>query len=87
MRLCQSAITHLHNDTIYMPESDKMGSESQSEPKRIRLTVQLTIDAYNAISNIQRDHRAKTGKALPAWQVIDKAIVAYAKRQSAKTGK
>lgn len=87
MRLCQSAMTHLHNDTIYMPKSDRKGSESQSEPKRIRLTVQLTTDAYHAISTIQQTHRAKTGKALPAWEVIDAAVRAYAKRHSAKTGK
>ena len=87
MRLCQSAITHLHNDTTHMPTSQRKGSEAKSEPKRIRLTVQLTTDAYNAISDLQTNYRAKTGKALPAWQVIDKAIVAYAQRQGTKTGK
>jgi hypothetical protein len=85
LRHCTNA--HLHNDTIYMSETKEDGSASQSEPKRIRLTVQLTTDAYHAISDLQRNHRSTTGKALPAWQVIDKAIVAYAKRQSIKAGK
>ncbi len=87
MRLCQSANTHLHNDTKFMPKSEKKESNNRPEPKRIRLTVQLTTDAYNAISNIQTTHRAKTGKALPAWEVIDAAVRAYTKRQGTKTGK
>jgi len=53
---------------------------------RVKLTARVTLDAYDAITEIQRRHRRETGRALRLWEVLDAAIVAYAKRQGIKVG-
>jgi len=58
----------------------------KAEPQPIRLTVRLSTDAYDAIIEIQRRHRRKTGRVLRLWKVLDDAICAYAKTQGIKTG-
>lgn len=58
----------------------------KAEPAPIRLTVRLTADAYDAIIEIQRRHRRKTGRALRLWQVLDDAIRAHANTQGIKAG-
>ena len=54
---------------------------SQTDPQRIRLTAHLTLIAYDALTEIQRRHRIKYGRALPIWKVLDIAIRAYAEGQ------
>jgi hypothetical protein len=54
--------------------------------QRVKLTARVTLDAYNAITEMQRRHRTRTGRALRIWEVIDAAIIAYAKRQGIKAG-
>ena len=62
-----------------------MPNEQQKEPKvrpnRIALTARLSLNAYDAITEIQRRYRRKSGRHLPLWKVLDAAIIAYAKRQ------
>ena len=53
---------------------------------RVRLTARVTLAAYDAITEIQRRHRRRTGRALRLWEVLDAAIVAYAKRQGIEVG-
>jgi hypothetical protein len=50
------------------------------------LTAQVTLVAYDAISEIQRRHRHKTGKALRLWEILDAAIRTYAKKQGIAVG-
>ena len=57
-----------------------------SRAQRVRLTAQVTLAAYDAISEIQRRHRHKTGKALRLWEVLDAAIRTYAKKQGIAVG-
>ncbi len=57
-----------------------------TEVSRVRLTAQVTLAAYDAITEIQRRYRKKTGKALRLWQVLNTAIIAYAKRQGIEVG-
>ena len=66
----------------YMP--DEKQETPGAELQRIKLTARLTLPAYDAIAEIQRRHRRKTGRALPLWKVLDAAIIAYAKKQGIK---
>jgi hypothetical protein len=69
-----------HDDTtIYLAAERE--SNRGDEPQRIRLTTRLSPPAYDALAEIQRRHRRKTGRAIAKWRVIDRAIIAYAKRE------
>ena len=59
---------------------------AQSRAQRVRLTAQVTLAAYDAISEIQRRHRHKTGKALRLWEILDAAIRTYAKKHGIAVG-
>ena len=48
---------------------------------RVRLTTRVTLAAYDAITEMQRRHRAGTGKALRLWEVLSDAVVDYAERK------
>ncbi len=65
---------------------DKQRKKPETEPQRIKLTARLTLTAYDAITEIQRHHRRKTGRVLPLWKVLDAAIVAYAKKLGSSLG-
>ena len=65
---------------------DEKQRRTQPDPQRIRLTIQLSLVAYDALTEIQRRHRIKYGKALPIWKVLDAAIRAYAKGQGIQVG-
>ena len=66
--------------------SDEKQETPETEPQRIKLTARLTLTAYDAIAEIQRRYRRKTGRALPLWKVLDAAIIAYAKKQGVRVG-
>ena len=75
----------MHNVTISMSEvKPKNKPQSETEPKRVRFTAEVSIVAYDAIIQIQRYHRWGTGKSLPRWQILDEAIVAYADKLGVK---
>ncbi len=67
--------------------ADKQQKKPEPEPQRIKLTARLSLPAYDAITEIQRHFRRKTGRALPLWKVLDAAIIAYAKQQGIEIGK
>ena len=52
----------------------------------MQLTAGITLAAYDAIVELQRRHRRRTGKALRLWQVLDTAVIDYAKRQGIEVG-
>jgi len=54
--------------------------------ERVKLTARVTLEAYNAITEMQRRYRARTGKALRIWEVIDAATIAYVKQQGIRVG-
>jgi hypothetical protein len=41
----------------------------------------VTLAAYDAITELQRRYRRKTGRALRLWEVLDAAIIAHAKEE------
>ena len=61
-------------------------SKSDTKVPRVKLTARVTLAAYDAITEIQRRHRRRTGKALRLWKVLDAAIIAYAQRQDIRVG-
>ncbi len=75
---------HSHNGVFPNMASTKE-KEVEMAPQRIRLTAHLTIPAYDVLSEIQRRHRRETGRALPLWQIIDAAVINYAKREGIRT--
>ena len=74
--------------SVYQPLQGRERSE-QAEPRvpRVRLTTRVTLAAYDVITELQRRHRRKTGKALRLWEVLDAAIIDYAKRQGLEAEK
>ena len=75
----------MHDGTATPMLKEQQGM-SQTDPQRIRLTAHLTLIAYDALTEIQRRHRIKYGKALPIWKVLDVAIRAYAEGQGIQVG-
>ena len=65
---------------MHKQQSNKEASKSD----RVRMTVQLSAEAYQAISEIQRKYRVRTKRAKPTWQIIDAAVKAYAKQRGIK---
>jgi hypothetical protein len=61
--------------------ANQQNSQPASKSQRVALTARLSLDAYDAIVALQRQHRVRTGKALPIWKIMDAAILAYAKQQ------
>jgi len=62
-----------------------MADVYQNEPKtkieRIKITVRITLNAYDAITELQRKYRGQTGRALPLWKIVDRAVKIYAGKQ------
>ena len=80
----QCVMVHIHNyaDTIM---SAKKSEDKKTNPKRIALTARLSLDAYDAITEIQRQYRRRTGKQKFLWEILSAAIIAYAKQQGIDT--
>ncbi len=53
-----------------------------SKPKieRVKLTVRVSLEAYDAIAELQHSHRKKTGRPLQLWKIVDEAILAFARK-------
>jgi hypothetical protein len=58
---------------------DIWNNTDQPKIERVKLTARVSLEAYDLISDLQRQHRRKTGKALPLWKVVDAAIKTYAR--------
>ncbi len=56
---------------------DKGENKTEANIDRIKLTARVSLEAYDAITELQRDHRRKTGRALLLWRIVDQAIKAY----------
>lgn len=61
--------------------ADPNSREAERRPPAIRLTVQLSVAAYRAVTEIQQRHLFAQGRALPKWQIIDAAVKQYAEKQ------
>ena len=66
---------------------DRKDTNPHSKSNRVALTVRLSLQAYDAITELQRKYRKKTGKYLPLWKLLDSAIIAYARQKGIKFGK
>ena len=75
-----------HDTTIYQAGNRERERNRGREPQRIRLTTRLSTPAYDALAELQRRHRRQTGRAMPKWRVIDRAILAYAEREGIRGG-
>ncbi len=66
-------MVHIHNDAhVYM--SVKKPENLKTNLNRIALTARLSLDAYDAITEIQRQYRRKTGRHKCLWEILDAAI-------------
>jgi hypothetical protein len=59
---------------------DLKSNQGAKNPKRVRTTIDLTAKALQIIDHVQLQHRLKTGKALPLWQAVSRAIEDYGKQ-------
>ena len=85
MHLCQRAGAHRH-DYGFPTMHEKQKNRIEAGPQRVRLTVHVSVSAYDVLSEAQRRHRREHGKALPLWRIINAAIIDYAKRERIKIG-
>ncbi len=85
MRLHQSAGAR-RQDGTYSTMPRRNENQAEAVPERIRFTARLSHPAYDALTEIQRHHRRKTGRALPLWRILDAALIAYAKRKGITVG-
>lgn len=60
---------------------DRQQKRPEAKELRVKLTARVTIAAYDAITELQRRYRRKTGRALRLWEIVDAAVIAYAKEQ------
>jgi hypothetical protein len=54
-------------------------TEMNQIPNRVRTTLELTNHAMSIIQEIQCSHRLLTGKVLPLWKLVSRAIESYGK--------
>jgi len=64
----------------------KQPKKPKGEPKRVAFLARLSWDAYDAIYELQRQHRRRTDEHLPLWKVLDAAVRAYAKKKGIRIG-
>lgn len=64
-----------------MPE-DKTDNKIGEQIQRVKVTALISLEAYDAINQIQLEYRKTSGRNLPQWKVLDSAIIAHAKRSS-----
>ena len=77
----------LRHNNIRTPMFDKQQQKRpETKVERVKLTARVTLDAYDAIIEIQRRHRRQTGRALRLWEILDAAIIAYAKSRGVEVG-
>jgi hypothetical protein len=74
-------MVHILNDA-----SDNMSGEkpkkTETNLKRIALTARLSLNAYDALTEIQRRYRRRTGR----HKCLDEAVIAHAKQQGIDIG-
>ena len=58
--------------------------KSHPQDSRVRLSARITPIAYDAIIELQGRHRKKTDKALRLWEILDAAVITYAKANGIK---
>jgi hypothetical protein len=63
-----------------MPDH-KTKNKAEHQEGRIKITSRISITAYDAITDIQRNHRKKWGRHLPQWKIVETAILTYAKER------
>jgi hypothetical protein len=60
---------------------DEYDTNNNSKVRRVALTARLSFQAYDAITELQRQYRRRTGKYLPLWKLLDAAIISYARQK------
>ena len=68
------------HEKISQDKPNMKSNRGATNPKRIRTTIDITAKALQTIDHIQLQHRLKTGRALPLWQAVSKAIEEYGKQ-------
>jgi hypothetical protein len=69
---------------IISPKTDR--ENGGTTQRRIRSTVELTRQAIAVIQEEQSRHRLQTGKVLPIWKVVSRAVELYGKTKTEKSG-
>jgi hypothetical protein len=78
VRLCKTTFDQLHLD-CFPNLHDEQNTNNHRKYRRVALTARLSFQAYDAITELQHQHRISTGRYLPLWNLLDAAIVAYAR--------
>ena len=58
--------------------SEKKQQTLPANRQHVRLTVQLSLAAYDAVNRLQQEYRVKRGRAVPKWRILDAADKQYA---------
>ena len=57
-------------------------TKTEEPTSRLRITTDLTKEAMETIQSMQHEHRLRTGKTLPAWKIVSKALELYGKEKN-----
>jgi hypothetical protein len=68
-----------------MPDNHKKPAKDPAQ--RVKVTAFISVEAYDALNQIQHQHRREKRKKLHLWEVLDAAVIAYGRQQSNKGGK
>ena len=65
-----------------------MSVQKQKKPEQpsqqVKLTVRISPESYVAITDLQRTELLRTGKRKPLREIVEAAILAYAKEKEAQ---
>jgi hypothetical protein len=53
-------------------------------PQQVKLTIRISPTTYVAITDLQRAELLRTGKRKPLREIVETAILAYAKEKEAQ---
>ena len=67
--------------TSIFNHNQKLKPSADPQTPRVRISARITTQAHDAIIELQRRHRRTTGKALRLWEVLDAAVLDYAKEK------
>ena len=57
-------------------------TKAEEPTSRLRIMTDLTKEAMETIQSMQHEHRLRTGKTLPAWKIVSKALELYGKEKN-----
>jgi hypothetical protein len=76
----QSSVDSVETKEPVILQTSSRKDVAPKPPHRIRMTIELTRNALITLQSLQHNHRLETGKSLPIWKIISKAVEQYGRK-------